>query len=209
MEQRDLCMLRDQIIRESQYDYYIFQNVKQKITSKETDIISTVDKNDNTCGICAFTDICFPDKIFLLVDVGGGKSDEARNYLMNRYNFQVEVIDPFNRSIEHNMYVQELIQRRNGACMVTSMSVLNVIEDREDRLKHIVLLYRILKKNGYACFKVWRDRNKSNSITDIEKNTFQSNKHIDEYLDEIKCVFGERYVFVNEGKNLITAIKIL
>ena len=111
---------------------------------------------DNTEGIAGFHDLPIPNEPAILLDIGGGKSDSGMHWLNMKYPaLIVHVIDPFARSAEHNHTVQEAIEAAGGADIVTSISVLNVIQDVNARIAHIVTVHDALRKGGIAFFKVW------------------------------------------------------
>lgn len=83
----------------------------------------------------------------------------------------------------------------------TSMSVLNVIEDRESRIAHIKLLKSSLKKNGIAYFKIWQG-NKS-GIKDLAIKFHQNNLKLEFYAPEIEEIFTKSKIL--QEKNLIIA----
>jgi DNA-binding protein len=66
------------------------------------------------------------------LDLGGGKYDLGTDYLATK-NIINYVLDPFNRSEEHNREVVEILNARGGADSVTLANVLNVIESERHR----------------------------------------------------------------------------
>jgi len=71
-----------------------------------------------------------------VLDWGGGKFDIAKNKVedsVDGINFQV--YDPFNRSEEHNKKVLEEIKKVGGADIITIANVLNVIKEKDERIK--------------------------------------------------------------------------
>jgi hypothetical protein len=111
---------------------------------------------DNTEGVAGFYDLPIPSSARLLADIGGGKFDTGKLWLEAKYpDLRVVVLDPFARSPDHNNKCERIIQNANGACIVTSISVLNVIDTRYSRLQHCRVVYNCLKTNGTAYFKIW------------------------------------------------------
>ena len=115
--------------------------------------------SDNTEGIAGFDDLPIPaiDNL-LLVDIGGGRYDACKLYTENKYRKQrlrFVIIDPFARSAEYNAMSQSLLDEAGGADVATSISVLNVIETKAHRIRHIKQVYASLKKGGLAFFKIW------------------------------------------------------
>jgi hypothetical protein len=84
----------------------------------------------------------------------------------------------------------------------TSMSVLNVIADKLDRIKHLKLIYSALKKNGIAYFKIYQGD--KSGITNKSKFD-QNNLELEYYVGEIKEVFDKIEIF--KDKNLIIGYK--
>jgi hypothetical protein len=115
--------------------------------------------SDNTEGIAGFDDLPIPaDDGLLLVDIGGGRFDACKLYVENKYRkqkLQFVIIDPFARSPEYNAMSQSIVDDAGGADVATSISVLNVIETRAHRTRHIKQVHSSLKKGGLAFFKIW------------------------------------------------------
>ncbi|KTD53618.1 hypothetical protein Lsan_4028 [Legionella santicrucis] len=123
------------------------------------------------------------------LDVGGGKFDTATEHVKYFYKVENFVYDPYNRSVEHNEIVLNNVKQQ-PVDTVTSLSVLNVILDKQEREDHLNLVYHSLKPGGYAFFKVWRGNS-----TGIPSVT-QSNKDARSYLQEVQNVFGEDNVSI-------------
>lgn len=114
--------------------------------------------SDNTEGIAGFYDLPIPADAKLLVDIGGGRYDACKMYIENKYKHQglkFVIIDPFARSAEYNARSHSLVDDAGGADVATSISVLNVIETRAHRVRHIKQVRSALKQNGLAFFKIW------------------------------------------------------
>ena len=137
------------------------------------------------------------------VDLGGGRFDNAVSTLRDEHNFNLEVYDPFNRSVEHNRRVAKVVS--NGqADVVTSNNVLNVIPETENQLRVVKQAHNALKDDKVAYFSVY-EGNKSGISKETSKG-FQHNKKTSDYVDMIKGVFGEENVSV---KNSIIRAKKL
>ena len=167
---------------------------------------------DNTEGIGGFNDLIIQDRNRILLDIGGGKHDAAKWWMLNKYpHLTFYTVDPYFRSKEHNEEIQNIIENIGGADIVTSMSVLNVIEDRKPRLRHCSNVYDALKPKGIAYFKIWAgwwpDRGSSVAFRNIEEDIFQSNSWAHTFKSDVESAFGQGNVFVEDNKNLIIAIK--
>ena len=55
------------------------------------------------------------------------------------------VADPFRRDAEHNLTVQKSVEAAGGADVVLSASVLNVVSDLKDRMRHLLVCARAMK----------------------------------------------------------------
>lgn len=187
----------------------------QSITSAETNSYDAAEPNqlqielgENTSGVDAFADINFNEKVKTVLDVGGGKYDVNQVYLKKK-NMDLFVWDPYNRSLEHNKTVQEMVDK-NKVDAVTSMSVLNVIPEANVRLAHISTVKNALKLNGDAYFKIWQGEGslKASFIPSIVNNTYQENASALRFLRDIELVFGVGNVKLdNKIPNLIIATK--
>lgn len=167
---------------------------------------------DNTEGINAFVDIVIPDSAKVLLDIGSGKTDEPKEWVERRYpNITVFCVDPFNRSYQHNIRVQNYISTLGGADIVTSMSVVNCIKEQKDIICHFTLLHNVLKKQGVAYIKIWPGfwpvRGTGVSSYDSKNQCFQANRWASEYRADINTIFGHNNVIIDNNKNLIIAVK--
>ena len=166
---------------------------------------------DNTIGISAFADIDFP-KASLAVDIGGGPTDKMKRWVERNTEIKTMLVaDPYHRSAEHNESVEKALEQQGGAEIVTSMSVLNVLQKRSDIEDHIRLVNRIIKDGGIAYFKVWAgywpDRGSGRELLDLDREVYQSNQWASHYLPTIVSVFGSENCYCDMNKNLIVARK--
>jgi len=148
----------------------------------------------------------------MLVNLGGGEHDAVTNWLLaNRKIDQVLVLDPFARSKEHNVAAQQKVVDNGGADVVTSISVLNVVPEVKNRIRHIVLVEHILKKGGFAYFKVWPgmwpERGSGKSALNEKSGLWQANAWAVEFVPEVAAVFGQDNVRCDANLNLIVAFK--
>lgn len=177
---------------------------------------------DNTEGIGAFEGIVhlFPQKA-LVLDVGGGQFDTNAEWVMKRRpDVKMLVADPFNRTKEHNLEVQRVVEGNAGAHVVTSISVLNVIPDVKNRMRHIRLVHEAVRPNGIAIFKTWAGLwpMRGTRLQQIETKDAQgqpipgggwcqNNAWASAYRQHIAAVFGEENLFVDNNQNAIFATK--
>lgn len=94
-------------------------------------------KIDHTEGFGAFDSLL---NVYSLgnrcIDIGGGQHDYNSGYCAYKYLIELSVLDPFMRTNEHNEKILKLAKKRPfDSC--TSISVLNVINLKESRIKHI------------------------------------------------------------------------
>ena len=155
---------------------------------------------DTTEGFGAFDDLfnlSYPKLGPRNLDLGGGRFNHTSAYL-KLFSIENSVYDPFGRTLAHN----ENVLARSGAYdSVTSISVLNVIETREDRKAHIRQALHALKPHGVAFFKIYEG-----DLSKIRSN-FQNNSSTEAYLSEIEDIFGREQVTLIADRYLIIAYK--
>ena len=88
----------------------------------------------STRQIPAFIANWTPTRGSTILDIGGGKYDDATVFLAETHGCTNLVLDPFNRSQEHNQFVRDTI-KTNGCDFILCLNVLNVIQDKAERLK--------------------------------------------------------------------------
>lgn len=140
---------------------------------------------DRTEGIGAFMDLTFESGTRNF-DIGGGSFDLITFYLAS-LGVTNYVYDPFARSSKHNREVLKSVLA-DPVDTVTSMSVLNVIDDPTARFRHISLCKKSLKPGGKALFRVWPGDHSGKGA--YIPGGFQSNRDARSYLPEISHVFG-------------------
>lgn len=154
---------------------------------------------DETEGFAAMDSLPFK-KNSRNFDIGGGQFDSISEHLKFFYKVDNVIYDPFNRSEEHNRKVLSEV-KANPVDSVTSISVLNVILDANERKNHLQLAYNSLKSGGIAFFKVYRGDG-SGKASEI-----QSNQPAAYYLQEITDVFGNGLIPKDDLGNTIIAKK--
>jgi len=75
----------------------------------------------------------------------------------------------------------------------TSLSVLNILQNKNERFAHIQLIHLSLKLNGIAFFKIYEGDQSGNVIH--TGMFYQNNLKIDFYLDEIKQFFKKTDIY--------------
>lgn len=134
----------------------------------------------------------------LNADIGGGKYDDATNY-MKSLGVENVVLDPYNRDINHNLTAMN----RTGihqSDTATVANVLNVINDDEDMEYVLIWARGCLKEGGKAYICVY-EGNKS-GIPKITPKGYQRNQPTAWYLPIIRKFFK---TVTLKGK-IITAI---
>jgi hypothetical protein len=171
--------------------------------------------NDNTEGVAAFYDL--PASLFTnvtsVVNIGCGTSDAPIRWVLKNHPAVLTALsmDPFHRSADHNLSTQKVILDMHGVDMATSMSVLNIIPTREDRIRHISVMHRALKRGGLAVWKVWAGswphRGSGVATFDVDRGVFQANKWAHEFLPEVAAVFPAACSVADNNWNMIIARK--
>lgn len=150
---------------------------KQKYTSKNTSI------NSNKLPIIysKINKIHTINGVKRILDVGGGKFDNAVQYMKEAFDISVLVYDKFNRSEEHNLNVLKQCSVDKADLSIVS-NVLNVI--REDSVKSKVLFLAIdnTKPEGKVLIKIY-EGDKSGIGSPTKKDCWQENKKTKEYHD--------------------------
>ena len=130
------------------------------------------------------------------LDLGGGQYNTATNYLA-RHGVTNLVYDPL-RSSMHNEHVLKYVAA-NPVDTVTVNNVLNVVQEKEERLTIIELAAKVLKPEGTAYFLIY-EGNKS-GVGCATQFCWQNNTTTDVYLPEINTYFKS----VHKSRNMIVA----
>ena len=131
------------------------------------------------------------------LDIGGGRNNTATNYLA-RHGVTNLVYDPFFRGTIHNEHVLRRVMATR-VDTVTVNNVLNVIPEKEERLKVIRLAAEALRPEGTAYFLIY-EGNKS-AVGCATRFCWQNNMVTDAYLPEISFCFKS----IHKSRNLIIA----
>lgn len=135
----------------------------------------------------------------VVVDFGGGKFDNAVNYLKDQ-DVTLLVYDPYNRSAEHNKDVLRVLKEHGGADAAVNSNVLNVIKEPEARNAVLQNIKKITKKGAPIYITVYEGTGKGNEGP--TKSGYQLNRKTSDYMDEISQVFSN----VKRKGKLLTAI---
>lgn len=119
------------------------------------------------------------------VDIGGGKYDTATEYLSD-LGVRNYILDPFNRTKEHNSEVQKLI-RCEVVDSVTLSNVLNVIKEDEEVKRVLKEAKDYLKEGG----KIYIGCHKSKRKGLSRNNNWQRAIDLKEYKCFIELYFKE------------------
>lgn len=135
----------------------------------------------------------------VVVDFGGGKFDNAVNYLKDN-DVTLLVYDPYNRSAEHNKEVLRLLKEHGGADAAVNSNVLNVIKEPEAREAVLRNIKKITKRGAPIYITVYEGR--GDGAEGPTKSGYQLNRKTGDYMDEVGSVFSN----VKRKGKLITAI---
>lgn len=135
----------------------------------------------------------------LVLDFGGGKFDNAVNYLKDK-DVTLLVYDPYNRSAEHNNKVIKILREHGGADAAVNSNVLNVIKEPEARETVLRNIKRLTKKGAPIYITVYEGR--GDNQEGPTKSGYQLNRKTANYMEEIEKVFDN----VSRKGKLITAI---
>lgn len=135
----------------------------------------------------------------VVVDFGGGKFDNAVNYLKDK-GVTLLVYDPYNRSAEHNKEVLRILKEHGGADAAVNSNVLNVIKEPEAREAVLKNIKKITKRGAPIYITVYEGR--GDGAEGPTKSGYQLNRKTGDYMDEVGSVFSN----VKRKGKLITAI---
>ena len=123
----------------------------------------------------------------LNVDLGGGRYDHGVKFLA-AHGVESHVLDPFNRSPEHNQKVAELVKARGGADTVTLFNVLNTIKEPEIHREVLKAAQSHLRPGGRLFVSVYSG-DKSGVGRQTKKDSWQRNEELKAYLKTVHSVF--------------------
>jgi hypothetical protein len=123
------------------------------------------------------------------LDLGGGKFDNATEYLYSQYGCTNLIFDRFNRSVDWNTQILNYVTQVGGADTLTCANVLNVIAESEIRLEVIAQAYALLKSDGIAYFQIY-EGNGSGVGSQTKIDCWQNNLKANEYISELETYFN-------------------
>lgn len=141
------------------------------------------------------------------LDIGGGQFDFNTAYLWEKYDIKQMVYDPFKRTNAHNLKILDEAKERPFDT-VTSISILNVISNEKALRAHIQLTRDTVKEGGKVFFKVWPN-NGSGVPSNVPEEGWQSNRRLENYVEDITNIFGSKNVKLDRENQLIVAVKNL
>lgn len=120
------------------------------------------------------------------LDYGGGRFDNVAEYLIKIDVINL-VLDPFNRTREHNKQVIDTLRDAGGADTATCANVLNVIKERDNRMWVLRNMQKLVKHGGTIYIIVYEDDGTGNEGETTRG--YQLRRKTKEYMDEILEVF--------------------
>lgn len=145
----------------------------------------------------------------VVVDFGGGKFDNAVNYLKDK-DVTLLVYDPYNRSAEHNKEVLRILEEHGGADAAVNSNVLNVIKEPEAREAVLRNIKKITKRGAPIYITVYEGR--GDGAEGPTKSGYQLNRKAGDYMDEVGSVFsnvkrkGKLNTAINESTRMNESI---
>ena len=167
-------------LKESTNEEVDIENPEQEFSSAATSINST-----KLPAIYSMVNFRSGD---VVVDFGGGKFDNAVNYLKDK-GVTLLVYDPYNRSAEHNKEVLRILKEHGGADAAVNSNVLNVIKEPEAREAVLRNIKKITKRGAPIYITVYEGR--GDGAEGPTKSGYQLNRRTADYLDEIREVFPD------------------
>lgn len=135
------------------------------------------------------------------LDFGGGKFNNATEYLKKRFNVTNLIIDPYNRSADWNNDAKQKILL-NGLNTATVLNVLNVIKEHDCRVQAIKEVFSLIKQGGTCYFQIY-EGDKSAIGRQTKADCWQNNSKTSFYISEIETCFR----VIKQKGNIITAEK--
>lgn len=135
------------------------------------------------------------------IDIGGGKFDNVHE-AHAKSGAENLVYDPFNRNDEHNQGVVNKLKKRK-ADTATIANVLNVIKEKENRVRAIQQAHNALKDGGTLYVSVYKAAGDEAGTT--TEGSWQNRKPLKWYLPEVQKVFPNAKI--QAGKIVATKTK--
>ena len=142
----------------------------------------------------------------LALDYGGGKFDNAVNYLKDK-DVTLLVYDPYNRTAEHNKEVLSIIRDNRGVDVAVCSNVLNVIKEPEARINVLQNIKRLVKSGGDVYITVYEGTGNGNEGP--TKSGYQLNRKTVGYMEEVQSVFpnAERHGKLIHATNVGSSVE--
>lgn len=184
-------------IRADQYDdvWQSIAEINQEFTSENTSM--NKGKKPAVFGYPFFKSALKPGTIN--IDYGGGRFDNVAEYLME-YDVINLVLDPFNRSSEHNKEVIETLRAAGGADTGTCANVLNVIKEQSNRMQVLKNLKALVKPGGKIYIIVYEDTKNAHLGEGETTNGYQLRRKTKDYMGEILSVFPNAQLMNEKGR---------
>jgi hypothetical protein len=122
----------------------------------------------------------------LNLDIGGGPFDDTTQFLNRSHGVINLVFDPFNRPLEHNQRVLEVL-RRSDVPTVTVSNVLNVIRADSDRERVIAQAADAVRDDGAVYFQIYVGN--GSGVPARSSRGWQENRALSTYVQEIEDHF--------------------
>lgn len=120
-------------------------------------------------------------------DYGGGKFNEATQWLKKHHDVTNFIYDSYNRSSSHN---REAWINGDIAETSTLFNVLNVIPTKDERIK---VLKQLKRKNTQRIYISVYEKAKTGKGEETRVG-WQTNMHLNEYLPEVQEVYSSAYI---------------
>jgi hypothetical protein len=121
------------------------------------------------------------------VDLGGGRYDHGTQFL-KKHGVVSHVLDPYNRSAEHNKKVTETVRQRGGADTVTVFNVLNTIKEPTVHLDVLQNAKGHLRRGGSLWLGVYAG-DRSGVGRKTKTDSWQRNERLGAYIETVKKIF--------------------
>lgn len=115
-----------------------------------------------------------------ILDIGGGKFDNAIDHAKERFNANVSIYDKFNRTAEHN---EKVLKSFYNVSVISN--VLNVINSHEERMNVVKLA---IEKSKTVLITVY-EGDKTGVGRQTGRDQWQENRVTKSYAEEIKEAF--------------------
>lgn len=132
------------------------------------------------------------------LDYGGGAGDKLTDKFA-KIGVRNLVLDPYNRSEDHNKLVRRLLRIQPADFAICS-NVLNVIKEPQVRMQVLREIADLTNPDGEVFFTVY-EGNKTSRGRRSKDDCWQANRPLKSYIREIRKVFKEGWFFAG-GKAL-------